>query len=318
MARKPRQTENPPAIVTDADTPGLPEMVDAANQLALRHQERQDAARRVAREIGYELPGGAPDPELIVRDIATHMRRSVEECLEIGRALLVLKEVCEHGEFLNDLETLHFDSRLAQRFMQAARKFSNAALTPHLLEAAGTQTKLLELLVLDDEQIVELEQGQTGELALDDVARMSVTELRRALREERANAEAKERVLADKNQKIDALTARTLRTSVINWPEEFRGYIAQVQVIRNALRQGLASLDAVRLTVMRDHPFDEKPPAEQDAEYDLLTEAHKHFAAELSTTIAEATTMLINVRHHYDMTTGAVTDTELPAAAELI
>jgi hypothetical protein len=207
MTRKsmPMRTGNTPVIVTDADTPGLPAMVDA-NQLASRHRERQDAARRVALEIGYELPGGAPDPELIVRDIATHMRRSVEECLEIGRALLVLKEACEHGEFMDGLASLNFDHTLAKRFMQAARKFSNGASTHHLLEAAGTQTKLLELLVLDDEQVEELElTGQTGELHLDDVACMSVSELRKAVRGLRNSVSAKDKVAETNQQTIQKL-----------------------------------------------------------------------------------------------------------------
>ena len=53
MARKPTQIETLTVAITDADTPGLPAMVEASNQLALQHQERQDAARRLACEIGY-------------------------------------------------------------------------------------------------------------------------------------------------------------------------------------------------------------------------------------------------------------------------
>lgn len=35
MARTPKKTDNPPTIVTDADTPGLPAMVETANQVAI-------------------------------------------------------------------------------------------------------------------------------------------------------------------------------------------------------------------------------------------------------------------------------------------
>jgi chromosome segregation ATPase len=63
-----------------------------------------------------------------------------------------------------------------------------------LLPKIDSQTKLFELLVLDDEEIAELaESGMTGELALDDVATMSVKELRAALRESRAEREAFEK-----------------------------------------------------------------------------------------------------------------------------
>ncbi|MDR1351470.1 MAG: hypothetical protein LBJ59_11990 [Zoogloeaceae bacterium] len=166
------------------------------------------ATREVARRVGYELPGGAVDPDLIQRDIAANMRRSVESCLEIGRGLLVLKSAVGHGNFMARLDVLGFDDRLARRFIDAAQKFSNRASTP-VLTAVGSQTKLLELLVLDDEQIGELaETGQTGELKLDDVACMGVRELRKALRELREKAGTKDRVLAEKNRAIDQLQER--------------------------------------------------------------------------------------------------------------
>lgn len=94
----------------------------------------------------------------------------LEGVLEIGRGLYVLKELCGHGQFLARLDVLGIEPRLGQRFMLAAFKFSNATSTP-LLKGARNQTKLFELLVLDDEQLAELVfNGQFGELTLDDVA----------------------------------------------------------------------------------------------------------------------------------------------------
>ena len=83
--------------------------------------------------------------------------------------------------------------------MAMSRRFANTATSRHL-EKLGF-SKMTELLPLDDGQVEELtELGQTGELALDDVARMSVKELRAAVRKERAE-DAKQ-----KNQ-VDRLTA---------------------------------------------------------------------------------------------------------------
>lgn len=209
MARKPLQTENTGTLVTDADTPALPAMRDAANQLAVMHEQRQATVRAVAAQLGYQLPADCTDPDLIQRDIAANMRRSVEACLEVGRGLRVLKEACEHGNFIARLDALGVDRHVAARFMQAATKFSNVPTSAHLTKAIGTQSKLLEMLVLDDEQLEELElTGQTGELKLDDIATMSVKELRAALRETRENAEAQARLLSDKNAKIDELAAK--------------------------------------------------------------------------------------------------------------
>jgi len=134
-----------------------------AEGLAL--QQRDASVRAVAMQLGYQLPADATDPDLIQRDIAANMRRSVEACLEVGRGLRVLKEACEHGSFMARLEVLGIEVRVAQKFMASAAKFSNAASTP-LLRAAGNQTKLFEMLVLDDEQIEELElTGQNWRVA---------------------------------------------------------------------------------------------------------------------------------------------------------
>jgi hypothetical protein len=179
------------------------------HQMVVAHQAQEATVRAVAAQLGYQLPAEATDPDLIQRDIAANMRRSVEACLEVGRGLMVLKAACEHGQFGQRLDALGLDASVAQRFMQASAKFSNAATSQHLLKAIGTQSKLLEMLVLDDEQIDELAlTGQTGELHLDDVATMSVKELRAALREAKETATAKDRLIADKNAKIDELAAR--------------------------------------------------------------------------------------------------------------
>ncbi|MCG9079444.1 hypothetical protein [Laribacter hongkongensis] len=222
MARTAAETNNPSASV---ELDNLPQLAQAANQLAVMHEERQATVRAVAAQLGYQLPADCTDPDLIQRDIAANMRRSVEACLEVGRGLRVLKEACEHGQFTTRLEALGIEVRVAQKFMASAAKFSNAASTP-LLKAAGNQTKLFEMLVLDDEQIEELElTGQSGELKLDDIATMSVKELRTKLREARDNAEAQSRLLADKNTKIDELAAKltTRKTHVKTPPPDVEG-----------------------------------------------------------------------------------------------
>lgn len=180
--------------------------MSAANELALITRETDVRVRAVAQQMGYQLPADATDPDLIQRDIAANMRRSVEACLEVGRGLRVLKEACEHGSFIARLDALGVDRKVAAKFMQSAAKFSNVATSRHLLQAAGSQSKLFEMLVLDDEQLEELElTGQTGELSLDDVATMSVKELRAALRESRAEHDATQAVMSKKQARIDQL-----------------------------------------------------------------------------------------------------------------
>jgi len=198
------------SIVVDLNTEALTQAGQAATELVLLDQQHQARVRAVAARVGYQLD--TMDPDLIQRDINANMRRSVEACLEVGRGLCVLKEATEHGTFLPRLEVMGLEPSVAQRFMQAAAKFSNTASTQHLLKAAGTQTKLFELLVLDDSQIEELALlGQTGELALDDVATMSAKELRVAVREAREAAAAKDKVIAGQNDKINSQAEKLAR-----------------------------------------------------------------------------------------------------------
>lgn len=211
------------------------------SQEALAEAKTQTEARTraVAHQLGYTLPVDCVDADLIQRDIAANMRRSVEACLEVGRGIRVLKEACSgHSEFLSRLEDLGIDYGVAQKFIQAASKFSTSRT---LTNAAGGQSKLFEMLVLDDEQIKELElTGQTGELALDDVATMSVKELRAALRKERGDAKAEQAAVEKRLQVVskqrDDAEARAARIAVESPDEELAELQkASVSVMNDAL-----------------------------------------------------------------------------------
>jgi len=202
--RKPTPTAT--ALNLPMNEQAIKDDVQSLNQLALVTSQHDSAVRAVALQMGYQLPADCTDPDLIQRDISANMRRSVEACLEVGRGLRVLKEACGHGNFMARLDVLGIEGRVAQKFMQMARKFPKAP-TSALLKAAESQNKLFEILILDEDQIEELNlTGQTGELALDDIATMSVKELRHAVREARADKDASDKLLADKNAKIDKLS----------------------------------------------------------------------------------------------------------------
>lgn len=276
--------------------------IEAVNALALANSQQDATVRAVAAQLGYQLPADCTDPDLIQRDIAANMRRSVEACLEVGRGLRVLKEACEHGQFIARLDVLGIERSVAARFMQAATKFSNVASTHHLTKAIGTQTKLFEMLVLDDEQIEELElTGQTGELKLDDIATMSVKELRQALREAREDAEAQSKLLASKNNKIDELTAsssKRQRVSLTDWPAEFQGFINQVMAAKKAIEVNAGALDIIRTDAMSI----EAAPGEEAA----LEKARESLGLELSAAITRAEECIAAVRHVFDKTLGAL------------
>ena len=165
---------------------------------------RAERVRAVALQVGYQLPGDSVDADLIQRDIAANMRRSVEACLEVGRGLSALKAACEHGEFSKRLGVLGIDGPVASRFMLAASRFSNLPLAANLTKAIGNQSKLFELLVLDADEVDELAAGgEARGLNADAIAGMTRNELRAALAEAKATLEAKDRVLQSNAQKIN-------------------------------------------------------------------------------------------------------------------
>jgi len=178
----------------------------AANQLAALDLQAQQRTTELAQQLAYE---GPLEPDMLEFTVAQHMRRTVEACLDAGRALLLLKERVPHGDFHARLERLGMAPRAAQKLMQACLKFSNAPSTAHLVRAAGNATKLLELLVLDDDEVQQLaDEGSVLGIDLDDIASMSARELREKLREAREDLAAKDDLIGAKNKKIDDLLAR--------------------------------------------------------------------------------------------------------------
>lgn len=237
----------PVIVEPDLDQPRIENAMVTMRQegqsLSLAESQHAATVRAVAAQVGYQLPAECVDPDLIQRDISANMRRSVEACLEVGRGLTVLKAACQHGMFMARLDVLGIDRSVAVRFMQAAHKFSNVASTHHLTKAIGNQTKLFEMLVLDDEQLEELElTGQTGELKLDDVATMSVKELRAKVRELKGEVESKEGLLTTRSKNIDALEERLARMKKAP-PDEVR-----LELQRNATSQFNDALGAVKGT----------------------------------------------------------------------
>ncbi|MFK5213108.1 DUF3102 domain-containing protein [Glaesserella parasuis] len=148
------------------------------------------------------------DKKIIV-DRAKHCQRSItEQMLEFGRSLIILKEHLQHGEFTETIQNeLNISPQTARKFMQATLKFCGEGLqdtTPKLVQLG--KSKLLELMAQDDDDLKELAEGGTvAGLKLDEVDRMSVQELRKALRKAREDKDAMAKVLANKDEKINRL-----------------------------------------------------------------------------------------------------------------
>lgn len=202
MARTPK-TAQPEAAETQVDEQKLAgamaQMREDAGSTAMVLAEQTSRVAALAAELNYN---GSTDLGVLENSAKDAIRRIGAGIFELGGYLLMLREASPHGHFLPLLERLGIAPRAAQQYMAVTRRFSaNAKLTSHL--GGGGATKLVELLVLDDEQIEQLsELGQTGELALDDVSAMSLKELRAAVRKERQEA-AKQKSRAERQEAVN-------------------------------------------------------------------------------------------------------------------
>jgi hypothetical protein len=201
MPRTSTRVDLTPAPLPEGVLENAQAIVRAADALETQVSENVKA---LAAQLGYT---GSLHPVALEDGIAESKALINQGLFALGTRLLLLKEQCAHGEFLKTLERHGIEERLARRTMQATLKFSNRATSPDLTRLS--KSKLFELAVLDDEEIKVLtEGGSVRGLTLDEVDRMSVSELRRALREARAEREATARLLADKNAKIDELATK--------------------------------------------------------------------------------------------------------------
>jgi hypothetical protein len=202
MGRTPHET--PAGLVRAEDAIQI--RPDVLQELALVDQdnaERRERALVLAREVAYD---GELTVSGLIEGIRHYQRRTVEDCLELGKRLLLMQELTPHGEWLETLSRLGFAERTARRFMGAAFKTAKSANLADMGRRVGSAGKMLELLVLDDDEAGALLAGETvAGLKLDDVDTMTPTELRRALRDARGGLASKDRLLAEKGKKIDDL-----------------------------------------------------------------------------------------------------------------
>ncbi|HAT3770572.1 TPA: DUF3102 domain-containing protein [Citrobacter freundii] len=203
-------------------------------------------------EIMQQFGDGLPyERDRIVHETRFYMAQSAEAMLEAGKRLVILKENEPHGDFINILENdLGLEPRVARRMMQASVKFLGNGVQNSKRTALTVlgKTKLYELMVLDDEELDALADGGTiAGATLDDIDRMTSRELKAALREARETNAAQQRVLADKNEKIDSLSTKLEKKSRIQPPkpdEEVKKLRAEV----TALAVEAESAIAVRLS----------------------------------------------------------------------
>lgn len=207
MARKPVIT---PAVQKGPDFVGATPADMAQEEIRARNDldATSENAHALAAQFGYE---GALTVGAVEDEIRHYQRRTAEACFELGKRLLILKELTPHGEFQQRIDLLGIEYRSAARLMSIASKFCKSA-NLSLLKASSTQSKLLELLILDDSEIEALEAGKTVRgVDLDKIDTMSVRELKAALRDREADLEASRARVTAKETETERLTKELAR-----------------------------------------------------------------------------------------------------------
>ncbi|ELR6671121.1 DUF3102 domain-containing protein [Salmonella enterica] len=167
-------------------------------------------------EIMAQFGEGLPyDRSRIVHETRFYMAQSAEAMLEAGKRLVILKENEPHGDFTRIItEELDLSDRTAQVMMKASIKYLSPKLESKAQTFAGLgKAKLFELMTEDDEELAELAEGGTvAGMTLDEIDRMSVRELRKALRESKEDLAASRKLNAEKSQEINELKETQFRT----------------------------------------------------------------------------------------------------------
>lgn len=217
----------------------------AATELAQLQDQASANAVALAKQLGYEgsLTVGALEDQ-----IRWQQRRTVEACMALGAGLLLLREVTAHGEFAQRVELLGVSARMAQKFMSAALKFSNAN-SSSLLKAAGSQTKLLELMALDDDEIDVLASGGSARgITMDKLDTMTVSELKEALRQSEQDVKFSAEKREKAEQRADTLEKKLAgnRPVVVPLSDRITPFQMEITERQSLIEKGaLAHLQAV-------------------------------------------------------------------------
>lgn len=199
MARKALPAAEP--VAANVNHQALAEAGAQATELVLHDQAQQQGLLALSVQLGYDGPlsvGALED------GIRFYQRRTVEALLETGKRLLLLKELAPHGEFTQRAELLGFSERTAQRFMQAAAKTAKSANLAVLSTQVKSASAFLELVTHDDDDLKKLSE-------LDEVDRMSASQLRAAVRELQEGVQAKDRVIENDSKTMAALREKLER-----------------------------------------------------------------------------------------------------------
>lgn len=184
-----------------------------AMAVATLEQSHAQAAASLGEMLVYEKPYVE---EEVLKEAIFHYKTAQEHLLKFGQHLCIIRANTT-GNFQTLLET-HFEISLrsAQLLMQATRRiYSNPQLEAHANAFAQLgQRKMLDLLTLADHDVLAIANNAEAEngLTFDEIDRMTtrefkakIKELKQQMESQKQSAEAKDRLIAKKDARINEL-----------------------------------------------------------------------------------------------------------------
>ena len=207
----------------------------------------------IADHIQKAQPPQVRDIETITGEILDAKRAGGEAILTIGKGLMEAKAVLSHGEWLSWLEEqVDIKTRVAQRCMLLAQKYSNASTLTYL-----GASKALELLAIPDEErneFIETSHLVNGEEKT--VGDMSVRELKAAIKERDEALKAAE--LAKAEQSAAEQAREKIAADIAMANERIAGLNAEVEAQSAKAREAQDNADRLEkeLEELRSRPVE--------------------------------------------------------------
>lgn len=247
MPRKATATpEFKESLVDDAQASEGSRALDVQSQVMTEQETR---TFELAQRLGYEgalTVGGLED------EIRFYQRQTVESMLQVGKRLLMLKEMTAHGEFEKRVELLGFAERTARRFMSAAAKTAKSATVAVLADRVKNQKAFLELITHDDDVIDSLAE-------MDEFDKMSASQLRAKARDLKGEYEEALDLSAKKSKEIDKLKLKVgkIQVAPTDWPVAFSVLFDQASGAAKDLSKAISAFEAVFQTGNQVEPAGE-------------------------------------------------------------
>lgn len=249
----------------------------ALNDAALQQDQLIKNLMVIEATYGDDTPF---ETEKSIQKTQIHLATGATSMLLAGREMVRIKEHTPHGEFQDILKNrLGINPNTARTYMNAAIRFSGMKQITSVVQG---RSALLELLTLDDGDISALDDGGTvAGLTLDEIDRMPTSELRAQLRKHKedlkAAADAHERQLSRKDQKINELDKQLDDRKVKGWTVSTEMINTDVVSSAGRILEQIDVLDQFREEIVNAGAEDKEYEAMAINYFDSLVQAFDAF-----------------------------------------